>query len=195
MTTSVARKNSFGIIFGLFALVVFISLVVINGRVHLSIFPAHFGRQMHGMGYTFGLYDSEDDKAYEQTKADFADWLMARGFSPCQSPGGTAEWAGIHSDGETEQWYQLPVGENLLRLRITANHRNVNSISADMNDDGYYTSAELAGMQRRELTLWNEMIAWFETNSKANMILERPGMNDWYTKGRAKINEAYAKPN
>ena len=199
MATSAPRKDRFGITLvlggGLFALLLFLSLVAFNARVHLPIFPRSFGRKVHGMGYNFGLYNTEDARAYEQTKEDFANWIVAHGFSPTQSPGGTAAWSGIHSDGDTQQWYQLPVGGNLLRLRITANPRNANSISADMDDDGYYTSAELDEMRHRELMLWNEMIAWFETNSKANMLPESPGMKDWYAKGRASINKTYSKPN
>lgn len=179
----------------LFALLLPLSLVAINRRVHLSIFPRSFGRQSHGMGYAFGLYHSEDNKAYEQTKADFANWIMACGFSPSQSPGGMTAWSGAHSDGDTQQWYQLPVGDNLLRLRITTNPKNENSIEADMNDDGYYTSAELDEMRHRELTLWYEMITWFETNSKANTLPETPGMKDWYTNGRTNIAKSYAKLN
>jgi len=197
MNTTAARKSPAGIILvlggGLFALLLLLSLLAFSGRVHFSFIPGHFGRQAQEMGYTFGLYHSEDDKAYEQTRADFADWIMARGFTPCPSPGGMAAWSGMHSTGDTQQWYQMPVGSNLLRLRITTNHQNGNSISADTDDGGYYTPAELADMHRREVTLWNEMIAWFETHSKANVFLERPDMKDWYSKGRAGINKAYSK--
>lgn len=166
---------------------VILLLAVAFTRTDLS---RSFGRKTSGLGYTMSVYNSEDDQSFDETKAAFDQWIIAKGFRPMATPGGRAGQSSLHSAGDVVEWYSLPMGSSQIKLCIATNRQNARSIQVDMDDTGKYTAAELAATRAYELQIWLDMISWFETNSKHNMMNERPDMN-LFPKYRTDVIKAY----
>ncbi|HWB58796.1 MAG TPA: hypothetical protein VG733_04855 [Chthoniobacteraceae bacterium] len=156
------------------------------------LLPGCERRQAYGTNYVLSLYNSEDKKAFAAAGTGFDEWLVKRGLTKRPSPGGMSEWSGMHTDGDTETWYQLPIGKNLLLLRITAN-REHGQIDATVDDNGTYTKAELAALLRSQEQLWSDMIDWFDTGPGSADNHVGGGAAKWFSKARTDIAKEYKK--
>lgn len=147
-------------------------------------------REQSELGYFLTLYRSENQESFETATSGFQAWLLTKGLKPVPSPGGTAEWAGMHSTGDNDGWYALPIGGNQLLLRVTVNAHG-KEITASTNYGGAYTPGELAEMRHRNHQLWLDIISWFEVNAPENTVSKNPKQR--FSEARLKIDDAYTK--
>lgn len=150
----------------------------------------YLGKKSAGHGYMLGLYHSDRDEAWQSTTAAFKSWLGASGWKTISSPGGVAEWSGMHSQGDKSSWYAMSIGSNELHLRITTNARG-RGIHASTDYNGRFTDAELAAMRQRNHQLWLDIIAWFEANAPENNVINDP--QKWYSDARISLQKAYTE--
>lgn len=147
-------------------------------------------RKQSGHGYFLSLYRTESEQAFKSTSAAFMPWLLSHGFSARPSPGGMAERSGMHSDGDASAWYETPVGNHVLMLRITTN-RDQRHISASTDYRGAYSDTELAEMRRRNQKVWFDIIAWFEEHAEQNAVANDP--EKWFSDARRDVTKAYTE--
>ncbi len=83
----------------------------------------------------------------------------------------------------------MPMGRNRLLLCMTANPQH-GDIIASTNYNGDFTTAELADVRNRNRQLWLDMIAWFEADTKSNIVASDP--KGWFSSAKLKINDAYS---
>ena len=141
-------------------------------------------------GYMLGLYRSDNPAVFATTLSGFQAWLTARGLQPVPSPGGPAEWSGMHTEGDENAWYALAVGGQQVFLRVTVTARGT-QINASTSYDGAFTTKESADMRRQNHQLWLEIIAWFEAHAPENVVAEHP--KEWFSDAQHNIDRTYTE--
>ena len=146
-------------------------------------------RKQVGHGYTISLYQTDKEEAYQATASSFHLWLIGYGLRPASSPGGMAEWSGVHSAGDHKSWYLFPVRRGELLLRVSENEHG-RHISASLYHHGTYTARELATTRGHAAELWQDILAWFDEHASNNQI---DHTNAWLDEARINIQTTYSE--
>jgi len=86
-----------------------------------------------------GTLTTKNEQESEEFESKLDAWLETNGFVRAQDPGGSHSWAGVHSPGETNEWYRGNV-EDSGDFLIRASKLRRSEVRAGWNEYSFYHS-------------------------------------------------------
>lgn len=131
-----------------------------------------------------GTLTTKNEQDTQEFESKLEVWLERNGFVRAQDPGGWHSWAGVHSQGETREWYRGNFDESGEFL-IRASKLQRSEVRAGWNEFSFYHSwhvrdsrSRIDAAENKSSYIAKNFLSWIQqtglTNESARAILDEP---------------------